>query len=86
MIENIPQHDCALTITVRYSPEGIATPLSFEWIDGEIYLVSHVLSITPGCSRKHGVLGMLYKCKVNTSIVYIVESHGKWYLDRPKDR
>jgi len=72
----------AIPVKVIYSPEGIATPIAFQWIDDAWYDIDRVLERKPGCSLKHGALGMLYKCKVNRSIVYFVDEHGRWFLDR----
>ena len=72
----------AIPVKVIYSPEGIATPIAFQWVDDEWYDINHVLERKPGRSLKHGALGMLYKCKVNRSVIYLVEEHGRWFLDR----
>ena len=72
----------ALPVKVIYSTEGIATPIAFQWIDDVWYDINRVLSRKPGCSLKHGALGMLYTCQVNRSVIYLVEEHGCWFLDR----
>ena len=72
----------ATSVKAIYSPEGIATPFAFQWTDDEWYDIDSALERKPGCSLKHGALGILYKCKVNRSVINLVEEHGKWYFDR----
>lgn|GEM_PF-3495800 len=72
----------ALPVKVLYSSKGISTPLAFQWIDDVWYDIDRVLERKPGCSLKHGALGMLYKCRVNRSIIFLLEEHGRWFLDR----
>ena len=71
----------AIEVTVVFSPEGLLTPTRFVLETGEMHEIDRVLERRPGCSLKHGVLGMRYKCKIGAQTAFFVLEHDKWYLD-----
>ena len=70
----------SIEMTVVFSPEGIISPTRFALENGDEHDIDRVLERRPGCSLRHGVLGMRCKCRVGQRTVFFVQEHDR-YLD-----
>ena len=70
-------------VTAEFSAEGVLTPKSFRWADGNVYEIQKIKDVRRAASLKAGGVGMRYTCVVNgrDSFLYY-EDNNMWFMER----
>lgn len=70
-------------VTAEFSAEGVLTPKSFRWTDGNVYEIQRIKDARRAASLKAGGVGMRYTCVVNgrDSFLYY-EDNNQWFMER----
>jgi len=75
-----------VAVTAHYSVDGVISPQSFVWEDGENYEVDRILSVCPAASLKGGGAGMRYTIRVRGRVTFMfLEEDGgiyRWFMER----
>ena len=71
-----------VTVTARWSDEGVITPLSVAWEDGRSYEIDQVLDACRAASLKAGGCGIRYTIRIGTKSTYLFLEENRWFVER----
>ena len=71
-----------VSVTARFSPEGIIIPISLRWETGRIYEIDRILDIRRAASLKAGGTGIRYTVRIGRWETFLFLDENRWFVER----
>ena len=71
-----------VSVTARFSPEGIIIPISLRWETGRIYEIDRILDIRRAASLKAGGTGIRYTVRIGRQETFLFLDENRWFVER----
>lgn len=69
-----------ITVTVQISLDGSKKPLSIMLEDGRHFDIDEVIDTRRAASLKVGGCGMRHTIRIGSSITYLFDEDGRWFV------